>query len=370
MPPFQACVRKNLKNFTEEYEQQTGESFPYVGDRSIIQQLFLEFGIQFDHKLQKYYVKREYNFRSNSKPLFHGTPYKRSRSAPFKDDDEEDVDEIRKVVINAGSSRNNGGNGDRQSRPMRRDPKQYKHGNGNGQYRSKSEYRSPMMVSDDDGSPSSFLEANKNVQQGKPNIYGTIIISDDFLIGITTKLLNFKTDKVDGVLQSGFCVSGLTIAGAKKMIEETVSDDRYKSALIYLGSVDILQNKYLITMMQEFTDFLVVCIKKKIHPVLCTLAPLPNILLNDDRIDILKAFNLFLRTNKFNLPVLDIWSCLVKPNTDDFLEDYYHTSAQKTSGSDKTVVLWSPEGSKRVHNFIMKNIGFALLSKETKVFNY
>ncbi|KAG5684147.1 hypothetical protein PVAND_013388 [Polypedilum vanderplanki] len=336
----------SFNDLKEEYERKAGETFPFVGDNATIQQLFLEFGIQYDYKLDKYYVKKEYNFRKSS--IFHGTPYaKRSRSAPFKEDDEEDVEEIRKSLINIGASSNKN---QRQSRNTRVKENNNQKKKVNTEPRSKSEFRSPLL--------------------GKPHVCGTIIIADDFFLGITTKHLNFKAFKQDGVLQSGFCVSGLTIAAAKKMVDETICDDRYKTALIYLGSIDIIQDKYLINIMQEYTDFLALCIKKKIHPVLCTLAPMPNLELIGDRLEVFNAFNVFIRANKFNMSVLDIYACFVKPKTFEYIENYYQNTSHITSGCEKPLVIWSNEGSKRVFDFVMKNLGFALVAEQGRVFNF
>jgi hypothetical protein len=191
-----------------------------------------------------------------------------------------------------------------------------------------------------------------------------VVISDDFFLNIATRVQSYKAEKIDGILQSGFCVSGLTISGAKSMIEAAVVDDRYRTALIYLGSIDIISNKFLIDMMQNLSELICMCLNKGIRPILSTIAPMPKLKKNDERLKVLEGFNTYIRENKFGLAILDINAAM---NDREAIKENYYQYPRRTSGFDKPLLLWTPRGCRHVHEFVSRNLGFAVVTDNERV---
>lgn len=199
-------------------------------------------------------------------------------------------------------------------------------------------------------------------------MYGSLLIGDDFLLGFAVYKLGFSAFKLKGKLQSGFCASGMTISEATHRIRE-IEDDRLKTAIIYLGSIDIANGRELIEMMQDFADLMKACGEKNIRPVLCTLAALPNFI-TGNRKETLDGFNTYLCKNPFGISVIDINKCFRVDNTTSFLPFYYLDSPRYVSGFNKMLLLWSKAGRDRVNEMLMKNLGMALVATGNITFNY
>lgn len=199
-------------------------------------------------------------------------------------------------------------------------------------------------------------------------MYGSVLIGDDFLMGIAMFNLNFHTEKdVNGLLQSGLCVSGLTIAAAVQRILKRTDSSECKTALIYLGSLDIINGRELVQMMCDFNLLMEACCTMNLKPILCTLAPIQTHQLNN-RKETLKGFNQFLTMNSWGLPVIDINKAFT--NDGKSLDQCYMVVPRPISGNRSELALWSPEGRKRFYSMILKNLGFALNCKETTILDY
>jgi hypothetical protein len=199
-------------------------------------------------------------------------------------------------------------------------------------------------------------------------LYGSLLIGDDFLLGIAMYKLGYGASKLRGRLQSGFCMSGMTIKDAMYKVKE-IEDDRHKSAIIYVGSIDIAAGRELIEMMQDLTQLMKSCAEKNIKPILCTLAVLPNYLLGN-RNDTLKGYNTYITNNPFGIPSIDINRCFKHKNFEDFLPHYYLEVPRYVSGFSKMLVLWSKDGRDRVHEMLVKNLGMALVATGNVSHNY
>lgn len=200
-------------------------------------------------------------------------------------------------------------------------------------------------------------------------MYGTILISDDFFLGIAQHILNYRLSKINGILQCGMCVSGLTISEASNKIEE-LNDHRNKTALVYLGSIDIAMDKQSIELIQDLSEFVFKCHRLDIRPILCTLAPMPNFI-HGNRLTALKNFNDFIRNKKLGCTVIDLNLGFMKNKKSiDYLDNYYQNAPHKVSGYKKPLLLWSQDGTKRAYDVLQKNLGDAITSDEPIVCDY
>lgn len=190
------------------------------------------------------------------------------------------------------------------------------------------------------------------------------MIGDDFLLGLVVFTLHYNAAKQKGRLQTGLCVSGLTIYEAVLRVRNIQDFSSPKSALIYIGSIDIAKGRELIEMIQDFNMLMNICAEKNLRPVLCTLATMPNYC-NGNRRDTILGFNKFLAENKFGLPVIDIAKCFNDVNSDIFLPYCYVPGAKRVSGFKKELVFWSKDGRDRAYKMIVKNLGLAIISSET-----
>jgi hypothetical protein len=210
--------------------------------------------------------------------------------------------------------------------------------------------------------------------QGVPNFFGTVLIGDDFLLSIVNFNLGYQCKRRNNIYQSGYCISGLTIGGAASLFSEREVNDCFKTEIIYIGSIDIANGRELIHMMNDFCQLIKECLRIKIRPIICTLAPMINYLLGN-RKDTLKGFNNYLRYNHFKLPVIDINKCFLRDeNNSDSLEPACFVDEPRfVTGFQKPLVMWSKLGRDRVYSMLEKNLGLAIMSSSTdkaEVFDY
>lgn len=201
-------------------------------------------------------------------------------------------------------------------------------------------------------------------------MYGSVLIGDDFFLGLASFFIRFQAFyNDDGVFHSGFCASGLTFHAAIELISKIPMDDRNaRSGIVYLGSMDIINGRSFKQITEDFNRFVEVCKLRNFHLVICTLAPIPSHQLGFRR-SILKQFNVYLRENPFNCPVIDVYKAFLRV-TGDFEELYYKSENSEVTGTKEKLALWSKHGLKRAHYVIKKNLGFAIMCKETKVYDF
>lgn len=179
--------------------------------------------------------------------------------------------------------------------------------------------------------------------------------------------LKYRAVKENGLLQAGLCVSGLTIAAATQRVLKQVDKTKCKHAIIYLGSMDIINGRELVQMMFDFNQLMIACSEMNVRPILCTLAPILNHQLNN-RKETLMGFNQFLVQNKYGIAAIDVNKAFVQNGKS--VEHCYMVVPRPISGNRSELVLWSPEGRSRFYNMILKNLGFAYNSNEAAVFDF
>ena len=198
--------------------------------------------------------------------------------------------------------------------------------------------------------------------QGCAKIYDVVMIGDDNFLNLAGFDLNFEIDyhhtQRSRIRHCGYCFSGLRISQATEIIREW--KESLMRVIINVGSVDIAEGRQLIEMINDLTILLKTCKERKIHPVLTTLAPLPNHLLSNKK-SIHEGFNHYLRRIVLKShSVIDLHRVMVTNEGVTDL-DCYQTIPRRMSGSRQFLVMWNKTGRKRIFSMIIKNLGHALV---------
>lgn len=160
----------------------------------------------------------------------------------------------------------------------------------------------------------------------------------------------------DRILQSGFCVSGQTIAEAARNIENIGVN---QIILLNVGSIDIVQGKELVDMIYGMFRLLRICRMNEITPILTTLLPLANYRLGN-RAAVTNGFNEFLVKNPFNFPVIELHKTFT--NDDGMMsQHFYQQSTRFVSGLRKPLVFWNRMGRQRIMKTLTQQLGSAIL---------
>jgi hypothetical protein len=197
--------------------------------------------------------------------------------------------------------------------------------------------------------------------QGLPRLYGAVLIGDDNFLNIAGFNLGYdityQQQTHRRVRRCGYCVSGLKIADATEIIKNM--NDSVKHVLINVGSVDIAEGRALIEMISDLHLLLRACEVVGVQPILTTLPPIPNHMLQNKR-DNHIGFNRYLREKiKTDYSVIDLNIAMV---TAEHKTDWtvYQQVQRKLSGSRESLVMWNNHGRNRIIQMIIKNIGHAL----------
>lgn len=184
-----------------------------------------------------------------------------------------------------------------------------------------------------------------------------MLIGDDFLLGFAMLELKEQTNRNGNLLQSGLCVSGMTISMATNRLR-AIRNHKFERVLIYLGSFDIINGRELIELMNDFDELIEVCKKKQLKAIACTLAPLP---LHEygNRLDTLKGFNKYLKTMA-KISTINVNKVFLSPN-DHYNVQCYGGIMRKVSGSTCWLKLWTDYGRTLLKDVLMRNLGMALL---------
>lgn len=188
------------------------------------------------------------------------------------------------------------------------------------------------------------------------------MIGDDNFLNLAGFDLKFETSyhqtQRSRIRHCGYCFSGLKISQATEIINGW--EESLKRVIINVGSVDIAEGRQLIEMINDLTILLKTCAERKVHPVLTTLAPLPNHLLNNKK-SIHEGFNRYLRHIMLeNYSIIDLHRVMV---TSEGVMDLncYQPIPRKMSGSRQCLLMWNKIGRQRIYNMIIKNLGHALV---------
>lgn len=195
--------------------------------------------------------------------------------------------------------------------------------------------------------------------QGNPNLYRCELLADDNILNIAEFDLKYQRTPNQRLRQSGHCVSGLTIANATRRVRE-MDSEHVNHVIVNVGSIDIVQGRQLIQMVNDFMSLISILQHKEINPIFTTLAPLPG---NADgnKKETLNGFNHFLReTVSEGYSVIDLHKCMVKPDGTVDL-NLYQVEPRYMSGSRKTMTMWNKIGRNRILGMLIKNLGPALV---------
>lgn len=128
--------------------------------------------------------------------------------------------------------------------------------------------------------------------------------------------------------------------------------------IVNLGSNDILNDRPLVSMMEDMVGFLSACNKKQIIPILTTLAPLPTYHLGNRR-ETLTNFNRFIKVNPFNYPVIDLHPSFVFFGKIEL--HAYQPEPRNAMGYRKKIMMWNKVGRKRVLQKLSDYMGEAIV---------
>lgn len=166
--------------------------------------------------------------------------------------------------------------------------------------------------------------------------------------------LDFERSAYERRRQSGYCVSGLRISEATERLVGFNSN--VNQIIVNVGSVDVAENRPLIVMIKDMNDFLSVCKKKNIQPILTTLAPMVNS--SERQKIVLRGFNRFIFNMQYS--VIDLYNCMMTFD-DQINKNLYQARARHVSGSKKTFFLWNKIGRERVTSMLVKHLGEAII---------
>lgn len=115
--------------------------------------------------------------------------------------------------------------------------------------------------------------------------------------------------------QCGLCASGQTIAEATARIRR-FSDTNNMRLIINIGSIDIMTNRFMVDICNDYINLVKICRKRKIDIVITTLAPIIHLLFDESSCQKVRQFNDFL-ISKFGsmYPVIDITHCMKSQKT-------------------------------------------------------
>lgn len=168
--------------------------------------------------------------------------------------------------------------------------------------------------------------------------------------------LGYRMINCDRILQSGFCVSGQTIAETNRNIRKLAPN---QIILLNVGSVDIAQGRELVDMVFEMLRLLKTCINNGITPILTTVVPLANYRLGN-RVGVTNSFNEFIVKNPFNFPVIELHKLFLN-HRGSIDSHFYHPAPRYVSGTRKPLVFWTRPGRQKVLKTLTQELGSAIL---------
>lgn len=189
-----------------------------------------------------------------------------------------------------------------------------------------------------------------------PEFYKCTLVGDNFLLNLAVMEMGFRMLNRDRILQSGYCVSGQTIAEARMQIEGMSPN---QVILLNVGSIDIVNGKELIDMIYAMMLLFRTCTIRQIKPIIMTLCPLANYRLGN-RAVVTNGFNEFLVKNLFNFPVIEMHKAFF--HSDGSLDPQcFQGSTRFVSGMRKPLVFWSRMGRQRIMKTLTQELGSAIL---------
>lgn len=189
-----------------------------------------------------------------------------------------------------------------------------------------------------------------------PKYYKCLLVGDNFFLNLAVMNMGFRMMTSDRILQSGYCVSGLTINEARRNIEGMPSN---QIIILNIGSTDIAQGKELIDLICDASRLFKACIANEISPILTTIAPLANYR-TGNRAAVTSSFNEFLMHNQLNFPVIDLHKKFLNNKGQVDLR-YYQPAPRHVSGMRNPLVFWNRFGHQTIMRILRQELGSALL---------
>lgn len=109
------------------------------------------------------------------------------------------------------------------------------------------------------------------------------------------------------IKQVGQCISGQSLRRAVTNISRVIGTFHHNSALINLGSVDLLQGRELVDMVQDIYRLCRLLCDNHIFPIVTTIPPLANQLHNPNLENKRKQFNNFLKEKFDCIDIEDVF---------------------------------------------------------------
>ncbi|XP_017104763.2 maternal effect protein oskar [Drosophila bipectinata] len=173
------------------------------------------------------------------------------------------------------------------------------------------------------------------------------LMGDDFFLYLARMELNCRFKRYERVLQSGLCVSGQTIIGARNRFRKVYLPENTQ-IIVNIGSVDIMRGKPLVQIEHDFRLLIKEIHSRRCIPILTNLAPLANYCHDKVLCDKISKFNKFVRNEaRSHLKFIDINSCLINEKK-NVLFDCFQSAPRTVTGSKEPYLFWNKIGRQRV----------------------
>ncbi|XP_001359508.2 maternal effect protein oskar isoform X1 [Drosophila pseudoobscura] len=183
------------------------------------------------------------------------------------------------------------------------------------------------------------------------------LLGDDFLLYLARMELRCRFKRTERVLQSGLCVSGQTISGARSRLHHLLVN-KGTQIIVNIGSVDIMRGRPIVQIQHDFRQLVKDMHNRGLVPILTTLAPLANYCHDKAMCDKVVKFNQFIwKECASYLKVIDIHSCLVNENG-VVRFDCFQYSSRNVTGSKESYVFWNKIGRQRVLQMIEASLEY------------
>ncbi|KAH8351164.1 hypothetical protein KR084_008507 [Drosophila pseudotakahashii] len=182
------------------------------------------------------------------------------------------------------------------------------------------------------------------------------LMGDDFMLYLARMELKCRFRRYERILQSGLCVSGQTINGARNRLKKFHLPEGTQ-IIVNIGSVDILRGRPLVQIEHDFRLLIKEMHNQRYVPILTNLAPLANYCHDKDLCDKVSRFNKFIRAEGRHLKVVDIHSCLI--NESGIVRfDCFQSSPRQVTGSREPYLFWNKIGRQRVLQIIEASLEY------------
>ncbi|XP_016961451.1 maternal effect protein oskar [Drosophila biarmipes] len=182
------------------------------------------------------------------------------------------------------------------------------------------------------------------------------LMGDDFMLYLARMELKCRFRRHERVLQSGLCVSGQTINGARMRLKKFHLPEGTQ-IIVNIGSVDILRGRPLVQIEHDFRLLIKEMHSQRFVPILTNLAPLANYCHDKELCDKVNRFNKFIRSEGRHLKVVDIHSCLINERGVVRFDCFQHSPRQVT-GSREPYLFWNKIGRQRVLQIIESSLEY------------